>query len=141
MEGFWQTLGELQEDFGRIWEDFGRTSAGGRQDTHRLWQVPNILFEKPADPRCVQSNLEPWRRLEGGWEESWEILGAWEELGRKPGRILAGCLGGGWDAGWEAGWRADSRGDLVVCPGGWPCANVALTWRKARGPYLTSYQK
>ena len=76
-----------------------QTSAGGRQDTHRLWQVPNTLFEKPADARCAQSNLEPWRRLEGGWEEGWEILGAWEELGRVPGRRL----GGGWKAGWEAG--------------------------------------
>ena len=43
---------------------------------------------------------------------------------------------------------ADSRGDLVVCPGAASVANLALArcclggeLRKARGPYLTSYQK
>ena len=86
-----------------------QTSAEGRQDTHRLGQAPNILFEKPAGAICAQSSLEPWRRLEGGWEEGWELgnpgsLGgaweeAWEELGRVPGRRLGGRLRGGLEGG------------------------------------------
>ena len=74
-----------------------------------------------------------------------QILGEFQE---DFGRIWEDLAGFRQKVGWIRQSRADfggkivdSRGGLVACPGANVVANVVLTWRKARGPYLTSYQK
>ena len=72
MEGFCQTLGEFQEDFGRIWED----PAGLRQEVGWIGQSRAHFGRKIADSRgdlvawpgaCLGANLvlEGWRTAEG----------------------------------------------------------------------------
>ena len=71
---------------------------------------------------------ESFRRISAGPGRIWQDFGRRSAGSGSPGLIFGRKI-------------ADSRGDLVA----WPGANVVLTWwltwRKARGPYLTSYQK